>query len=202
MVKEILEPKYLCEYPGCWERYKSWQEAKDCQDQGLIGPNLKPGLVLGKSGYRMIPIKNEDKDNETIPGLPEIGIYILVKEIEPKGHERQYDFCNVSFGRPSWMFDEEGQDYISGKKHIWKFENNPISINNLESKLTYNWVKNNSLIKELSEEEFEKIKEFIETHPEAERVREILKENNIEELRGNSPYIKKVLKRKWDEDHS
>jgi len=64
MVKEILEPKYLCEYPGCWERYKSWQEAKDCQDQGLIGPNLKPGLVLGKSGYRMIPIKNEDKDND------------------------------------------------------------------------------------------------------------------------------------------
>ena len=138
MVKEILEPKYLCEYPGCWERYKSWQEAKDCQDQGLIGPNLKPGLVLGKSRYRTIPIEDKNKEEGTIPGLPEIGIYILIKEIESKGHERQYNFCNVSFGRPSWMFDEDGQNYIPGKKHIWKFEDKHFLISDLESDKSQN----------------------------------------------------------------
>ena len=188
MVKEILEPKYLCEYPGCWERYKSWQEAKDCQDQGLIGPNLKPGLVLGKSRYRTIPIEDKNKEEGTIPGLPEIGIYILIKEIESKGHERQYNFCNVSFGRPSWMFDEDGQNYIPGKKHIWK------------SGLTYNYVNNNLLIRELTEEEFNQIKSFLEDHPEAQEARDFLKSQNLEgKLRYDEPYVKNFLRKKKEQ---
>lgn len=71
MVKKINNPKFICEWPGCGEEYKKEKQAIDCEMQGFIGPNLKPGLVLKQY--------SDFYD-------------ILIGECDSIGHQRQYSF--------------------------------------------------------------------------------------------------------------
>ncbi len=83
MVKEINNPVFICEWPGCGREYKSKEEAIDCEEQGFIGPNLKSGLISKISNY----------------------YNLLIGECDPIGHQRQYSF--ISFRKinskvPKW----------------------------------------------------------------------------------------------------
>ncbi|HLD55632.1 MAG TPA: hypothetical protein VJB35_05215 [Candidatus Nanoarchaeia archaeon] len=204
MVKKVehKEDRFYCEFPGCTFYSNNPEKAQKCQNQGLIGPNLKPGLVLGGEGYKKTYVHNEE--NKLIEGLPEIEIYILTGNSKPIGHNKVYLFNELNFRTPRGIFSsqEEREKYQHGIKHKWTFYEEQISTDELESKLTFSWVTNPiGDMKELTGEEFNKIKKFIETHPEAQKARDFLKTQNLEgQLKYDNSWVKKVLQKKWD-DH-
>ncbi|HIG94673.1 MAG: hypothetical protein QT05_C0047G0049 [archaeon GW2011_AR13] len=206
MVKKVehKEDRFYCEFPGCtFYSTNNPEEAQKHQAQGLIGPNLKPGLVLGGEGYKNTYINNKENKFGLDEGLPEIEIYILTGNSKPKGHNKVYLFHELNFRTPGGIFSsqEERKKYQHGIKHKWTFYETPISADELESKLTFSWVTNPiEDMKELAGEEFNKIKRFIETHPEAQEARDFLKAQNLEgQLKYNNSWVKKVLQKKWDD---
>jgi len=63
--------KYSCEI--CEKDYDSIKEAKNCEEKGLIGSEIKSGLLLS-------------------PKNVEAGFKIFYKELPSEGHERVYEF--------------------------------------------------------------------------------------------------------------
>ena len=63
--------KYSCSF--CNKNYDSFEEAEKCEKQGLIGPDLQPGLLLSSKN-----VKN--------------GFKIFYSEKPSEGHERYYEF--------------------------------------------------------------------------------------------------------------
>lgn len=54
----------------CGEKYRTYKEAKKCENKGIIGPQINPGLVL-----------SSNSDNSFI---------VFYKELKQEGHERNY----------------------------------------------------------------------------------------------------------------
>ena len=47
MVRKIeRDPLYACEFKGCEREYDTIEQAEKCEAQGLIGPEIEPGLIL------------------------------------------------------------------------------------------------------------------------------------------------------------
>jgi len=66
--------KYICGI--CEKLYNTFEEAEKCEKTGIVGPILKPGLLLS---HRKV-------DN---------GFLIFYNELKPKGHEREYHFEEI-----------------------------------------------------------------------------------------------------------
>lgn len=63
--------EYTCK--SCKKNYGSVRDAEKCEEQGLIGSDIEPGLLLSHK-----EVKN--------------GFKIFYGEVFPKGHERCYEF--------------------------------------------------------------------------------------------------------------
>ncbi|MBN2566798.1 hypothetical protein JXB02_01775 [Candidatus Woesearchaeota archaeon] len=74
MVKRIV--RYGCEWPGCGKEYDDHASAERCQRQGLLGPEIAPGLVLDFNGR---------------------GFYIFTAA-GSEGHQRVYSYLDLQSG--------------------------------------------------------------------------------------------------------
>lgn len=198
MVREKIIKEYECEWPGCGASYDEKKSAVKCEAKGLIGPELKPGLVLGAGEvYKSTWIS---RDKRTVEGSPLINFFVLKGELEPEGHNKVYGFLNARYGHSHGVFSfEDGTKY--GRNHKWYFQDEKFSTGELEDDLSFSWDRNSN-IRELAEGELVSVLNFIKENPDGLELKKKLEKRGIGKLRANSPYIKRVLKGKWDEYHS
>lgn len=93
MVKKIIE--YLCEHPGCNQKYLCREEAKECESQELIGPEIEPGLVL--------------KIKYAHPEMSPKKFVVVVNKLQPFGHHKVY--ANVEFDLEDGRIKEVCPEY-------------------------------------------------------------------------------------------
>jgi hypothetical protein len=67
--------KYTCEI--CNTNYLAFNEAEECEKKGIIGPEIKPGLLLSHK-------KVDD------------GFLLFYNEADPKGHEKVYHLEEIT----------------------------------------------------------------------------------------------------------
>ena len=83
MVRQVTE--YECEYPNCHRRYGTREEAEKCEAQGLIGPEIEPGLVL--------------KINYANPEICPETFAVIGDELPLRSHHRKYGIINLNLGK-------------------------------------------------------------------------------------------------------
>lgn len=187
MVERVLEPRWRCNGPGCGRLYDDEQTAIDCENKGLIGPNLFSGLVLGRSTF-LSPMLSTDSTGKVVNGLPKMRFYVLTKELEPVRHQRVYHFLDSRFEG----YDRDnnvGREYVSGVNHKWLFYSKKLS----SSKLFYsekdsNYRGNGLLgsditrlgdLRIVSNDEFERFLNFVKKNKNAVEFHRELRKHNL-----------------------
>ncbi len=93
--------KYTCKL--CGKDYDSIEDAEKCENQGLIGPSIKPGLLLSHK-------------------KAENSFKIFYKELPPKGHERNYEFEDFliwkSTACPLQPYCQSASNFIKGLENF------------------------------------------------------------------------------------
>ncbi|MBR9704837.1 hypothetical protein GOV12_05475 [Candidatus Pacearchaeota archaeon] len=41
----MVKTKHFCEWPDCGRDHPTYEQAVECESQGFVGPDIKPGLV-------------------------------------------------------------------------------------------------------------------------------------------------------------
>jgi hypothetical protein len=73
MVKKVVT--YECEWQGCNNSYTIEKEATKCENQKMIGPQLRPGFVFNRLPYKQP---------------------IIIMNEKSEGHVRRYDTLELS----------------------------------------------------------------------------------------------------------
>lgn len=157
MVKKIIT--YQCEWPGCKEVYPSKTQAEKCQAKGIIGPEIKPGLITTglSSGYNIF-FNNSIKGHERTYEFLRISNNLN----HLKKYEEWYNSTGVQVSKPILSFDDwniRALDCFLKQKDIKLLEKN-------EFRDISNMIHNNKIFKEIRTNFLEtRIEKFYRTHP-------------------------------------
>tara|TARA_Y100000310_G_scaffold120988_1_gene119756 strand:+ start:913 stop:1407 length:495 start_codon:yes stop_codon:yes gene_type:complete len=158
MVEKVV--KYQCKFPNCEEMYDSETEAKKCEDQGIIGPEIKPGFTLG--GW--------------------INAYLICLEETTKGHKRTHNYLSLMGSLEGMKTDEKLFDGLSDSYRP------TISFLELDTSLLERFIEDGN-INLLAEKEFRGLSELVHHGYSFDIVRMNLEENNIKRLYRTHPHF-------------
>jgi len=163
MVIEVK--KYRCEFAECDQEYDTKDEAQECQDKGLIGPEISPGLVLGSTNP----------------------LYCLILTGSfNKAHQRVYKAIQLSQSIDTFLSIEE----ICSKDDSFAKDNQVLFHYKQYESETFKALLMNKNIISIDNTYFNIIKGFIENGKSTELLRNLLKNDKVTDLYHSHPYLK------------
>ena len=119
MVKRVIEAPWGCEFPGCGGRFPTELSARNCENQGSIGPEVKPGTVVNyERGYSD-------------------GFLIFLRTESDRGHVKRYH--TLGLGSLLDIIDESSNSVFT---RYWIDKENAFDLRGYENKKLAGPVKN------------------------------------------------------------
>lgn len=189
-----MKKVYQCETPGCTHKpYETKKAAEACEAQGILGPEVRPGLIIARGnkkdifGYKIFidPLKE-------IKGIKESRnhqrLYHLVDIREKLILEHSFRPLNLSkFERKFTGKQFKGAINVStGTNWILTFSQlmTSFKLSQEHPKLKYKFLTDN---------EFKRINNLIENHADFSYLRRTLRRKEVNELHNNDSQLLKAI---------
>jgi len=172
MVKEIIS--YNCEFPGCFFNYPTFDEAKRCEDGGIVGPDMLKGLLLYEGAYMHS---------------------ILLGEAKNKGHERNYLFLQLANSSVDTLLKYEKYMEDPDDFEVANFNPNPLEVGIFSLMNSFGGWYNRRFVNESDLNEWNRL---IWAGNSLEKVRNELEKYRIDKLHNDCQELKDIVKRVRD----